>query len=510
MGAGFLVEAAGDVAGGAGAAGEEVVAEGDDKNRQDRGQHDAGENHDADHEAGFGPGAGGKNQGYGAGGGGDPGHDDGAQADAGRFAQGGIEGHAFIAQLVGELDDEDAVFGGQADEHDESDLAVEVERAAGEVDAENTAGDGQRHGQHDDKRMHIAFELRGQHEEDNGEAEDKNKEHGSSGLPVIFRLALVVDDDLGRENFAGGGFEVIEHATEGGAFRDVALDGDGADAVVAVEDVGVGQFGELHDIGEGDEFAGAVRADVDVFQIGRRALAIALAFEDDIVFLAFVDIGGDAAGAEHGFEGAADGLDGHAEVGGAVVVDLHLDLRFGFLVVPIERFDAGVVLPDAFEEEVTPNHEFLVVAAADDKLDGLLDTGAEALAHDGEGGHAGEVGEFGADFIHDLPAGAALVEGGEDKDGGAGVEAFGAAEGARGADEEANGFAVVDVAHEAGLDFVEVGPHVFVGGALGSVDQHEERAAVLAGGVFAREAGGDPGGEGGEGQEGGNGGNFVA
>ena len=36
--------------------------------------------------------------------------------------------HALLALLLGELDDQDAVLGGQADQHDHADLAVKIER----------------------------------------------------------------------------------------------------------------------------------------------------------------------------------------------------------------------------------------------------------------------------------------------------------------------------------------------------------------------------------------------
>ena len=53
-------------------------------------------------------------------------HEDGTQTDAGRFHRGVKNGHAALAELLGEFDDQDGVLGGEADEHDESDLAVDV------------------------------------------------------------------------------------------------------------------------------------------------------------------------------------------------------------------------------------------------------------------------------------------------------------------------------------------------------------------------------------------------
>ena len=53
--------------------------------------------------------------------------------------------HALLAQLVGELDDQDAVLGDQADQRDQPDLAVDVERAAGQLQRQQRAGHRQRH-----------------------------------------------------------------------------------------------------------------------------------------------------------------------------------------------------------------------------------------------------------------------------------------------------------------------------------------------------------------------------
>jgi len=52
---------------------------------------------------------------------------------------------ALIAQLIGKFDDEDAVLGRQADQHDEPDLAVDVQRLPAPPETEQRAGHGQRH-----------------------------------------------------------------------------------------------------------------------------------------------------------------------------------------------------------------------------------------------------------------------------------------------------------------------------------------------------------------------------
>src|SRR4029077_20515357 len=53
-------------------------------------------------------------------------HQDGTQADKRGFHGGVEDAEAFFAKLFGEFDDEDRVFAGEADQHYEADLAVDV------------------------------------------------------------------------------------------------------------------------------------------------------------------------------------------------------------------------------------------------------------------------------------------------------------------------------------------------------------------------------------------------
>ena len=93
------------------------------------------------------------------------------------------------AQLVGELDDQDAVLGDQADQGDEADLAIDVERAAAPPQRQQRAGDRQRHGQHDDERIGEALELRREHEIDEGEREQEGQVDARAGFLEFARLA---------------------------------------------------------------------------------------------------------------------------------------------------------------------------------------------------------------------------------------------------------------------------------------------------------------------------------
>ena len=58
---------------------------------------------------------------------------------------------AALAALVGELDDQDAVLRHQADQHDDADLAEDVERLAEEQQRDERARERERHGDEDDR-----------------------------------------------------------------------------------------------------------------------------------------------------------------------------------------------------------------------------------------------------------------------------------------------------------------------------------------------------------------------
>ena len=65
---------------------------------------------------------------------GERGHQDGPEAELRGFDGGVDDDRPCFAKLLGELDDQDGVLGGQADEHDETDLAVDVVGEAAQDD----------------------------------------------------------------------------------------------------------------------------------------------------------------------------------------------------------------------------------------------------------------------------------------------------------------------------------------------------------------------------------------
>src|SRR5690606_1865332 len=102
-------------------------------------------------------------------------------------------------------------------------------------------------------------------------------------------------------------------------------DGDRAQAVETVEAAGFGDFLERNQVGHGDQRAIAA-AYVGVAQVRGRHPRLATGLYHHLVFLAVVDVGGDAARPHHRLQGAPDLGDRYAQVGRTRPVDLHAHL----------------------------------------------------------------------------------------------------------------------------------------------------------------------------------------
>ena len=81
--------------------------------------------------------------------------------------------HALLAQLLGELDDQNRVLGGQADEHDEPDLTEHVVGKPSQQLRGQRAKHRERHAQQDDERQDPALVLRRQHQIDDEQAQTR-------------------------------------------------------------------------------------------------------------------------------------------------------------------------------------------------------------------------------------------------------------------------------------------------------------------------------------------------
>ena len=77
--------------------------------------------------------------------------------------------------IFGELDDEDGVLAGEADQHHEADLGQDIVVHAAQPDPGDGAEQTQGHDQNDGQRQHPAFVLRRKHQEDEQHADGKDE-----------------------------------------------------------------------------------------------------------------------------------------------------------------------------------------------------------------------------------------------------------------------------------------------------------------------------------------------
>ena len=106
-----------------------------------------------------------------------------------------------LLQVVGELDDQDAVLRDQADQRDQADLAVDVERREAEEREQQRAGRARAApSRQDDERIAEALELRGQHEVDQDRREQERAEELAALGAQLPRLAGVVDREALRQD----------------------------------------------------------------------------------------------------------------------------------------------------------------------------------------------------------------------------------------------------------------------------------------------------------------------
>src|ERR1700761_2124057 len=137
-------------------------------------------------------------------------HQDGAQAELGageRCIIDALAGHVFLAC---ELDDEDGVLGRQTNEHDQSDLRVDVVLQPTGRQREKSAKDRNRRAEQDAEGQRPALILRGQNKEDKEQrdAKDGGGRDALGGLLLLEGHALVVERHL-------TGHGLAEHLFEG-------------------------------------------------------------------------------------------------------------------------------------------------------------------------------------------------------------------------------------------------------------------------------------------------------
>ena len=113
-----------------------------------------------------------------------------------------------LLQVIGELHDQDAVLGHQADERDQPHLAVDVQRRQPEEREEQRARDRERHRtRQDDEGIAEALELRRQDQIDQDRRQQKRRQELAALGAQLARLARVVDREALRQDRPGLRFQ---------------------------------------------------------------------------------------------------------------------------------------------------------------------------------------------------------------------------------------------------------------------------------------------------------------
>ena len=267
------------------------------------------------------------------------------------------------------------------------------------------------------------------------------------------------------------------------ALGEVGRDLDRAQAVEPRELHRARRLLELHDARQRNQLVGARRAHADVGEIRRRLADVVATLQDDVVLAAAIDVRRHDARAEHGLERAPDALERDAEVGRAIAVDRHADLRLALFVVALDVREAGIRLRE-LQHLVRPYGEPLVVRSADDGDDGRLQAAApQAAGHAHRHAHAGQLARLGEHGLHDLARRVlALVPVLEDQERARRVDVAGAqvvAALARHAHEHALDVAAfAHVLHGDRLELPRVAVDVLEARALGPFDADEAAAVV--------------------------------
>ena len=131
---------------------------------------------------------------------------------------------ARFLQVIGELDDQDAVLRHEPDQRDEPDLAVDVQAREPEEREQQRAGDGQRHRpRENDERIAEALELRREHQIDQDGRQQERAEEPAALRPQLARLSRVVDREPLRQGGARFIFEEAQRLIERNGRRDHTL-----------------------------------------------------------------------------------------------------------------------------------------------------------------------------------------------------------------------------------------------------------------------------------------------
>ena len=229
---------------------------------------------------------------------------------------------ALQPQLVGEFHDQNAVLGHQADQHDQPDLRIDVERYAGQKKRKDRRRQRERHGQQHHQRARQAFELRHQHQEHDDEGKNIGEQQIARRFLQRLRIALQDHVDIVGHALVGQPLDLRHRIRQGDVRIDIGLHLDRAALLGAVQ-LGCNAF--LADAGDGGQRhqSATFGPHEQIAQIGRVGDRYGLRGQEDRDRL-IVDIQiHHLVPADHRAQGGRQIIQIDAEIGGALAIDLH-------------------------------------------------------------------------------------------------------------------------------------------------------------------------------------------
>src|SRR5579875_3104042 len=234
-------------------AGHVVVDGGGNEKREDHGDEQSADDGNGERLKHLRAGADGQRERKHSGDGGDGGHGDGAKTAAAGLENSFFAGEAGIAEFFVGVEKQDAVFGDDADDHDEAHERGKIESDSGGEQSDENAGGGKHRGDENGNGRGEIVKFKKENEKDENNGESKDEGEVVEGLLLGFVEAAVLDADGGRQiEFGERGFNVgdaVAHveALEAGGDGDVAL-------FVVLKDFGLA--GEVGDGGKRAEIGG--------------------------------------------------------------------------------------------------------------------------------------------------------------------------------------------------------------------------------------------------------------
>ncbi len=234
----------------------------------------------------------------------------------------------FTLQIVGELDDENAMLGDQADQRHQPDLGVDVEGgvADAQVDEQQRARDRHGHRHQNDDRIAEALELCRQRQENDDHGEAEGQHQPTCLLLELARRPGEVVAIADRQGALGEGHQIVQRLPLGDGGQGNALNGGRVELLEVVDGFGLHARGQVHHGGQ-RHHRPAGRADVVVLQLAGIEAVLLRDLRNDLVGAAVELEKVDVTAAEHGRHRRADVLHGQAELRGHIAVDVQAGLR---------------------------------------------------------------------------------------------------------------------------------------------------------------------------------------